>query len=76
VRIPAAPTLWLQGLRRRHKLAILLIAAWAPVIFPRRPFMAAGILVIATTLFLIATRSAPQPAVVDSGRAAHVDPQS
>ena len=53
-----APTLWLQGLHRRYKFAILLTAAWAPVIFPRRPFMAAGILVIATALFLIATRSA------------------
>lgn len=59
MRIPAAPALWLQGLHRRYKLAILLIAAWSPVIFPRRPFMAAGILVMATALFLIATRSAP-----------------
>jgi hypothetical protein len=68
--------LWLQGLRRRYKLAILLIAAWAPVIFPRRPFMAAGILVIATALFLIATRLAPQPVVIEFGRAPPVDPQS
>jgi len=43
-----APTLWLQGLHRRYKFAILLTAAWAPVIFSRRPFMAAEFLVIAT----------------------------
>jgi hypothetical protein len=73
--MPVALTLWLQGLRRRYKLAILLIAAWAPVIFPRRPFMAAGILVIAAVLFLIATRSASQLAVTESGRTP-VDPQS
>jgi hypothetical protein len=76
VRIPAASTLWLQGLHRPYKFAILLIAAWAPVTFPRRPYIAAGVLALATALFLIATRSARQPAVVDSGRAPPVDPQS
>ena len=76
MRIPAAPTLWLQGMRRRYKLAILLIAAWAPVIFPRRPFTAAGTLMIATALFIIVTRSAPQPTAVESGRAADADPPS
>jgi hypothetical protein len=76
VRIPAAPALWLQELHRRYKLAILLIAAWAPVSFPQQLFMAAGILVIATALFLIATRSAPQPAVTESGRVPPIDPQS
>ena len=79
MRIPAAPTLWLQRLQRlhrRYKLAILMLAAWAPVIFPRQPFMVAGILVIGTALFLIATRLAPQPAVTESGRAPPIDPQS
>jgi hypothetical protein len=76
VRIPAAPTLWLQGLHRRYKLAILLIAAWAPVLFPRRPVMAAGILLLATALFLIATRSTPQPAMTESGRAGRIDPHA
>ena len=74
--IPVAPTLWLQGLQRRYKLAILLIAAWAPVIFLRRPFMAAGILVMATALFLIATRSAPQPVVTELGRGGPFDSHS
>ena len=69
MRIAAAPALWLQGLHRRFKLAILLIAAWAPVSFPQQPFMAAGILAIATVLFFIATRTVPQPAVTESGRA-------
>jgi hypothetical protein len=76
VRIPAVLTFWLQGLQRRYKFAILLIAAWAPVMFPRGPFVAAGILVIATALFFIATRSAPQPAVAESGPPPPVDPQS
>ena len=69
-----APTLWLQGLQRRYKFAILLVAAWAPVMFPQGPFMAAGILAIATALFLIATRSASQPA--ESGRAEPIDPHA
>jgi hypothetical protein len=76
VRIPAALTFWLQGLHRRYKFAILLIAAWAPVIFPRRPYMAAGVLALATALFLIATRSAPRPSVTESGGALPGDPQS
>jgi hypothetical protein len=70
------PTIWLQGLPRRYKFAILLTAAWAPVVFPRRPFMAAGILVLATALFLIATRSAPQPAVTELGRVGPIDPHT
>jgi hypothetical protein len=57
--------LWLQGLQRGYKCGILMVAAWAPVVCPRHPFMAAGFLVIATALFLIATRSAPQPAVTE-----------
>jgi hypothetical protein len=64
MRILVASTLWLQRLQRlqrRYKLAILMLAAWAPVSFPRRPYMAAGILVVATALFLAATRSEPQP---------------
>ena len=76
MRIPAALTLWLQGLRRRYKLAVLLIAAWAPVSLPRHSFMAAGILVIATGLFLMATRSAPQPAATESVRVGLFDPHA
>ena len=72
--ITAALTPWLQGLHRGYKFAILLIAAWAPVMFPRGPFMAAGILVIATALFLIATRSASQSA--ESGRVGPIDPHA
>ena len=72
--IPAAPTRWLQGLRRRYKVAVLLIAAWAPVACPRHPFAAGGVLVIGATLFLTATRSVPKPAVTESGRDAPFDP--
>ena len=72
----AVPLRWLRGLHRVYKLGILLIAAWAPVSFPRQPFMAAGILVIATALFLMATRSAPQPAATESGRVGPFDPHA
>lgn len=73
--MPAAvPLQWLRGLRRVYKLGIPLIAAWAPVSFPRRPFIAAGILVIATALFLMATRSPPQPALTESVGAGPFDP--
>jgi len=73
--MPAAvPLQWLRGLRRAYKLGILLIAAWAPVSFPRRPFMAAGILVIATALFLMATRPPPQSALTESVGAGPFDP--
>ena len=75
MRIPAALTLWLQGLRRRYKLAVLLIAAWAPVSLPRHSFMAAGILVIATGLFLMATRSEPPLGEIESVRAGSLDAQ-
>jgi hypothetical protein len=53
-----------------------MIAAWAPVSLPRQPFLAAGILVIATGLFLMATRSAPQPAATESGRVGPFDPHA
>jgi len=75
VRIPAAPTLWLQGLRRRYKLAVLLVAAWAPVSLPRHSFMAAGILMITTALFLMATRSEPLLGEIESVRAGSLDAQ-
>ena len=75
MRIPAAPTLWLQGLHRRYKLAILMIAAWAPVSLPRQPFLAAGILMITTALFLMATRSEPPLGEIESVRAGSLDAQ-
>ena len=76
MRIPAVPTLWLQGLHRSYKLAILLIAAWAPVILPRRPFMAAGIVLIGTALFLMATRALGYPEVTQARRAMPFDTHS
>jgi hypothetical protein len=62
VRIPAAPTLWLQGLHRGYKYGILMVAAWTPVAFPRHPFIMAVVLVMATSLFFLATPSERTPA--------------
>jgi hypothetical protein len=62
--------LWLQGLHRGYKYGILMVAAWTPVPFPRHPFIMAGILVMATSLFFLATRSERTPAgtAADSGQ--------
>jgi hypothetical protein len=62
VRIPESAILWLQGLHRGYKWGILLVAAWAPVAFPKHPFIMAVVLVMATSLFFMATRSERTPA--------------
>ena len=49
--------LWLNDLHRRAKFAILMIAAWAPLVLPQHPFVAAAVLALATMLFFLATRS-------------------
>jgi hypothetical protein len=46
---------WLRGMHRSYKFAILLIAAWAPFLFPNHPLVTWGVMVLATTLFFIAT---------------------
>jgi len=52
-----------------------MIAAWAPVSLPRQPFLAAGILMITTALFLMATRSEPLHGEIESVRAGSLDAQ-
>jgi hypothetical protein len=59
--IAALPMRWLRDIRRAYKFVILMFAAWAPVALPRHPFVAAAILLSATVLFLLATRSEPVP---------------
>ena len=54
-----------EGLGRRTKFGILMLAAWAPVVLATHPFLAAIVLSIAAGLFLVATRRDGAPAVAD-----------
>jgi hypothetical protein len=46
---------WLRGLHRGYKFAILLIAAWAPLVFPDNPLFTAVLMAVTTAAFFIAT---------------------
>jgi len=46
---------WIRGLHRGYKFAILLVAAWAPFIFPNHPLMTWALMALMTILFFIAT---------------------
>ena len=46
---------WLRGIHRGYKLAILLVAAWAPFIFPNHPLITWALMALMSTLFFIAT---------------------
>jgi hypothetical protein len=46
---------WLRGIHRGYKFAVLLVAAWAPFLFPNHPLATWGLMVLATILFFIAT---------------------
>ena len=56
----------LEGLGRRPKFAILMLAAWAPVVLPKHPFLAAIVLLVAAIVFLVATRRDAAPVVADA----------
>jgi len=61
----AAPILaWLRGWHRGYKFAVLLIAAWAPFLFPESPILTSVIMGVATTLFFVIT--GPNAAVRDA----------
>ena len=52
----AAPAIeWLRGLHRGYKFAILLIAAWAPFLFPENPLLTWALMTAMTALFFMAT---------------------
>jgi hypothetical protein len=52
----AAPILeWLRGWHRGYKFAVLLIAAWAPFLFPESPILTSVVMAVATTLFFVVT---------------------
>ncbi len=52
----AAPILeWLRGWHRGYKFAVLLIAAWAPLLFPESPILTSVVMAVATTLFFVVT---------------------
>ncbi len=52
----AAPMLeWLRGWHRGYKFAVLLVAAWAPFLFPESPILTTVVMAFATTLFFVVT---------------------
>jgi hypothetical protein len=62
---------WLRGLKRGYKFAILLIAAWAPFLFPEHPVVTGLLMGLCTAVFFVATGSGrPTPTVT----AGSVDP--
>jgi hypothetical protein len=46
---------WLRARHRSAKLAILLVAAWAPFLLPHRPLWAGLLMTCASAVFLTAT---------------------
>jgi hypothetical protein len=43
----------LRALNRRYKLVFVLAAAWAPILLKDSPLLAASVVLVATTLFLV-----------------------
>lgn len=52
---PAALIDWLRGIHRGIKFAILLIAAWAPFMYPRAPWVGGVLMAAMTALFFLVT---------------------
>ncbi len=52
---------WLRGLHRGYKFAVLLVAAWAPFMFPENPLFTGVLMGLTTALFFAAT--GPKPVV-------------
>lgn len=74
----AAPILeWLRGWHRGYKFAVLLVAAWAPFLFPESPVLTTGVMAVATTLFFVVTgpKAAARDAESAMERESH-DPES
>jgi hypothetical protein len=55
----------LRGLHRGYKLAMLLIAAWAPFLFPDHPLITWAVMALMTLLFFIATGRSRTVATTD-----------
>jgi hypothetical protein len=47
----------LRGIRRGYKFAILLAAAWAPLLLPNQPLWAGLLMASMTTIFFLATKA-------------------
>jgi hypothetical protein len=56
----------LRGLHRGYKFAILLIAAWAPFLFPENPAAGGIVMATMTALFFLVTTKKPVPATGSS----------
>jgi hypothetical protein len=46
---------WLRGIKRGYKFAILLLAAWAPFLFPQDPLLTCVLMGTSTLIFFLAT---------------------
>ena len=55
MRSPLTIVAWLRGLKRGYKFAILLVAAWAPFLFPEHPVATGLLMGLCTAVFFIAT---------------------
>ena len=55
----------LRGLHRGYKLAVLLIAAWAPFLLPNHPLMTWVLMALMIVLFFIATGRSSTGATTD-----------
>ena len=51
----------LRALRRGHKVLLVLIAAWAPLVLARIPVLAALIVALATALFFLSVSPTALP---------------
>ena len=61
----AGPILeWFRGWHRGYKFGVLLIAAWAPFMFPENPILTTIVMAATTTLFFVVT--GPKAAVRDA----------
>jgi hypothetical protein len=72
---------WLRGLKRGYKFAILLVAAWAPFLFPEHPVVTGLLMGLCTVVFFVATgpvKATPTATIglVDSDnlKDSHVEP--
>lgn len=46
---------WFRGWHRAYKFAVLLVAAWAPFLFPESPALTSVVMAIGTILFFVVT---------------------
>ena len=66
----------LRALRRGHKVLLVLIAAWAPLLLARIPLLAALIVALATALFFLSVSPTDLPSASHSSELGVDDEES